>query len=551
VGATAPAVAARPRRDWTANPPRTMAELEEMQREQGITPLREAAAAETPEQKLARQAANHGDRFTGGAAGAYNASSAETQAAFDATHRVNQGGFAPAKAGRYAMDAAKLAGRAVIDPYGTAVRAGVDVAGGPGDLAQMASGPVGAVVGGATIAKDAVQAVPTVNPGSVNPSTAGLGGQHANPTGGAPGGAPGTTPGAPGGQPGAAPTPTAPTPGNVPQYVTGDYSRYDAAAADLAQARSVFQDELRRLSGVDPFGNQAFLQKATDRAVAQAAGTAAGAQGGPAALAGAQRGALGVQANLAARGTQEAVQQRTQDELRAAQLRQGAAQGIAGVSGELAKNEIAISDQAARIGETNLQAAMQQYGIDAQIGQQERESLRRLGVEMAQIDMQRYQTDTQYRMNVDDNIIAKYTSDNQLRGVLETLSAQENLSKGDLVMGLLGMGGGLAQAAVMKSDRRSKTAIRPAKTAELREYLTKTGGSHYRYRQPGAPGQRRGENFGPMAQDLAKTKIGRTVVVEKADGLYVDTGRLALADHGALVALAQRVERLAKRTAKK
>jgi len=45
-----------------------------------------------------------------------------------------------------------------------------------------------------------------------------------------------------------------------------------------------------------------------------------------------------------------------------------------------------------------------------------------------------------------------------------------------------------------------------------------------------------------MAQDLAKSKIGKTVVVEGADGLYVDTGRLALADHAALSALAAEVK---------
>jgi hypothetical protein len=47
-----------------------------------------------------------------------------------------------------------------------------------------------------------------------------------------------------------------------------------------------------------------------------------------------------------------------------------------------------------------------------------------------------------------------------------------------------------------------------------------------------------------MAQDLQKSKIGRTVVVEKADGLYVDTGRLALADHAALAELAREVKAL-------
>lgn len=349
-------------------------------------------------------------------------------------------------------------------------------------------------------------------------------------------------------QPGAA------GPGGGFSPVQADYSRYDAAARDLAAARDTFQGELTRLSGVDPFGNQAFLQKATDRAVAQAAGTAAGARGGAAALAGANRQAVGVQSQLAARGIQDMEAQKAQDARAASGLRLQAAAGVSDLAQAGAQNEIALGDQAVRVGEANLQAAMQKYGIDANIGQQERESLRQLGVAMAQVDMQRYATDMDYRQSVDQGIIQKYVSDNQLAAAMAQIEAQENLSPAEVAMGLLGMGGGLAQAAIMapvKSDRRSKTAFRAARTSELKEYLTSAPGSHYRYRNPDAPGQRKGENFGPMAQDLAKTKIGRTVVVEGRDGLYVDSARLALVDHAALTHLAQRVERLAARVSRK
>lgn len=346
------------------------------------------------------------------------------------------------------------------------------------------------------------------------------------------------------GQPGAPQAPAA-AGGFNPQ--AADYSRYDAAAQELRAARDTFANELTRLSGVDPFGNQAFMQKATDRAVAQAAGTAAGARGGAAAQAGAQRAAVGVQSQLAARGIQDMQQQVRQDANAAAGLRLQAAGGMADVSTQLAENEVAFANKAADVGVANLQAMTERYGIDANIGQRERESLRSLAVEMGKVDMERYKTDMAYRMNVDDNIIAKYTSDNALQAALAQIEAQENISAGEALMGILGAGAGIAQGVAMKSDRRSKYAIRAPKAAELKEYLTKTGGSHYRYKTPNAPGQRRGENFGPMAQDLRGTKIGRTVVVEGKDGLYVDTGRLALADHGALVSLAKRVERLARR----
>jgi hypothetical protein len=355
----------------------------------------------------------------------------------------------------------------------------------------------------------------------------------------------GVDPGASVRAPTAPAAPAAPAPGGFnPQ--AADYSRYDAAAQDLKASRDVFQNELRRLSGVDPFGNQAFLQKATDRAVSQAAGTAAMARGGAAAQAGALRGQQGVQSQLAARGAQEMEQTIARDANTTAGLRLQAASGMAGVSGQLAENEAAFANKAADVGVANLNATVERYGIDANIGQRERESLRSLATEMQKVDMERYKTDMAYRMNVDDNIIAKYASDNALSGVLAQVEAAENLSKGEALMGLLGAGAGIL-GGIASSDRRGKTAIRPAKTAELKEYLSKTGGSHYRYREPGKAGRRPGDNYGPMAQDLQATKIGRTVVVEKADGLYVDTGRLALADHGALVALSQRLDRLARR----
>lgn len=334
--------------------------------------------------------------------------------------------------------------------------------------------------------------------------------------------------------------------GGPPPMATLDRTQYDEAAAGLQQARSDFYDQLTRLSGVDPFGNQAFLQKATDRAVSQAAGTAAMARGGAAAIAGAQRQAAGIQSQLAARGTQEVAEQGRRDAVQAAGMRIETVKGIGDVSQQLASNEIALADQATKVAEQNLRA----YLGGRELDQAERDSLRRLATAVSQIDMERYKTDVGYRESVNNNLTAMYQSDNALKAAREQIAAGENLSDDEFFMGILGMGAGLASSLVT-SDRRQKHSFRAAKTSELKEYLTAAPGSHYRYRNPKAPGQREGDNFGPMAQDLAKTKIGRTVVVEKADGLYVDSARLALADHAALTHLAQRVERLAARISRK
>jgi hypothetical protein len=351
--------------------------------------------------------------------------------------------------------------------------------------------------------------------------------------------APGT-PGAGGvNQQGPAPAAAGTTPAWSP--VSADVSSYDAGTAAIQQAQNTFQSELTRLSGVDPFGNQAAMQKATDRGVAQAAGTAAMARGGAAAQAGALRGQQGVQSQLASRGIQDMAQQRTTDQNAASQQRLQAAGGIMSGAQAIAENEGKKADAYLKASEQNLRASLGGRELD----QRERESLRSLSTEIAKIDQQRYDTDMDYRASVNQNLTEMYKADTALQGLKYSTDAGENLSNDEWMMGLMGAGAGLA----MKSDRRSKYAIRNAKLSEMKEYLGATKGSHYKYKSPNAPGQRAGDNFGPMAQDLQKTKIGRTVVVEKADGLYVDTGRLALADHGALAHLAARVERLAAKVA--
>jgi hypothetical protein len=47
-------------------------------------------------------------------------------------------------------------------------------------------------------------------------------------------------------------------------------------------------------------------------------------------------------------------------------------------------------------------------------------------------------------------------------------------------------------------------------------------------------GQPAGVQYGPMAQDLAKTELGRSAVIPTPAGLAVDTGRLSMIQAGLL-----------------
>ena len=360
-------------------------------------------------------------------------------------------------------------------------------------------------------------------------------------------------------QPGAQrPTVQAPTgapgqPAAAPawQPLAGDYSRYDAEAERLRGLQNTFLSQLQRLSGSDPFGNQAALQKATDRAVAQAAGSAAGARGGAAAMAGAQRQAVGVQAQTAARGAQDIVEQRRRDEQTAIGLGLQAIGGAADIGKGLSANEIALGDQAIKTAQVNLQA----YLGGQELGQREKESLRQFALEASKIDMQRYQTDMQYRQSVDADLTQRYIAGTQLEAAYAKIAADENIGPADWLMGTVGLAAGGAQAAAMAgnpaSDERVKTARAKPSTKALREFVESGAGEFYDYVEPHKPGRRPGRNFGPMAQHLARTEVGRTLVAPDRDGtLRVDAARLALADHSALNHLAGRLARLERKTAK-
>ncbi len=93
--------------------------------------------------------------------------------------------------------------------------------------------------------------------------------------------------------------------------------------------------------------------------------------------------------------------------------------------------------------------------------------------------------------------------------------------------------GTIGAAALMASDERVKTDIRPIDSDGALEMVDAAPGYAYSYRDPARHGQ--GEHVGPMAQDLMKTPAGASVVSQTPDGtLAVDTGRLALAQHAAL-----------------
>jgi hypothetical protein len=102
-----------------------------------------------------------------------------------------------------------------------------------------------------------------------------------------------------------------------------------------------------------------------------------------------------------------------------------------------------------------------------------------------------------------------------------------------------GISSGIGMAAA--SDERVKTNIEEAPGAGL-EMLDHVGGRFYDYTEPEKFGE--GRYYGPMAQELEKSKAGKSAIIERDGVKMVDTGRLALANTSAMAELNAKLDKL-------
>lgn len=108
-----------------------------------------------------------------------------------------------------------------------------------------------------------------------------------------------------------------------------------------------------------------------------------------------------------------------------------------------------------------------------------------------------------------------------------------------------GESGAPAQPGVL-DHANTRPMVKPVDTDALDAAAVRNSpASFYDYKDPGALGASPGRKYGPMAQDLLKTPAGASAVVKQPDGsLGVDTGRLALVQHGAISEQQKRIDAL-------
>lgn len=105
------------------------------------------------------------------------------------------------------------------------------------------------------------------------------------------------------------------------------------------------------------------------------------------------------------------------------------------------------------------------------------------------------------------------------------------------------IGAGLLGAGIYAlSDVREKEGVSPAEV-DLDDFLTKLDVQKYRYKEPEKYGQ--GVHYGPMAQDMEKSKVGRSMVEEAPDGTkFINYGKGQGVMLGILKDLSERIEGL-------
>lgn len=111
-------------------------------------------------------------------------------------------------------------------------------------------------------------------------------------------------------------------------------------------------------------------------------------------------------------------------------------------------------------------------------------------------------------------------------------------------------GGGAAKAGLvgsvigMFSDKRMKKDVSSISDGDIDEFLTAVQPKKFRYKNPGNPGQPAGDRAGFMLQDVADTKLGKTMTKKDPEGrLFYDKDNLDGIILAALSSLAKEKKR--------
>lgn len=234
--------------------------------------------------------------------------------------------------------------------------------------------------------------------------------------------------------------------------------------------------------------------------------------------------ALQTNSEMAGEATRSSALLRAQEEDAARRLKLDAFK----TAGDLGLNASALELDAERIDMATATNYLNQLFETNRLGMQldEAEAARVTNFirDMALIEKDYHALSIQEQAAIRDDLTRRYGISEQTKLGLEQLDRQGEVNWGQMgAQFLMGVGSGAAGAGMtaLVSDRRLKTDIEDTTDEQLEELLTTVRSQTYNY--TGARGAQ-GRQFGLMAQDLKRSKLGAGMVDETSDGTMVVNG---------------------------
>lgn len=273
------------------------------------------------------------------------------------------------------------------------------------------------------------------------------------------------------------------------------------------------------------------------QAMQQQAALAAGARGGNSALA--LQNAAANQAQIGGNLAGQVGIQHAQEDMANRQFSANALSGAASIFGN--QNQQALgATQAAGAGVSQagqlFGAQGQGYGMQGQLGMGQGQlglgaanMLTNQGTAAANLYMQNQGQNDAYQLGMQNQGNQLVLGQGNLTAGMDAANMQAQAAAEANDAQLRGQVIGAFGAAVApKSDKRAKKNIR-AGDEEIDALFRSVPGFGFEYKEPASPGALPGENFGLMAQDLERTRAGKSVVGTDRNGeKRIDTSRLTL-----------------------
>lgn len=272
------------------------------------------------------------------------------------------------------------------------------------------------------------------------------------------------------------------------------------------EQQNQFIDRLQAdMDGRAPSAAQMQLQQGVDANIAAA--NALRASAGPQNYSGAQRQAMigAANANQQAAG---------QSAILRAQEYAGAREAMAGALNNRRVQDLQATGMSYQnaLAQAQLEAGQNQTQANLQMQQNALNQQGELAYEGMGQDV--YQTDLSSRMHYNDLMAQKYAND---KGLAQQASQYQQGRSDKREAAMIGAVG--TALPYIMSDMTQKTDIEPASGADISDFLGKLHESTYRYKNEK---HGKGEHFGIMAQDMEKSRVGRTIVVQTPEGKMLD-----------------------------